>query len=246
MAAGFDVATASIALALSSFRICIQAYQVVTAAQRIGTDGAFIESLFQWEQDRLVKWGQLAGLVEGAQPVDRLNWTMISNQLAQMEALLTSADKLRELYSLNITEENDARSVTSDEAPKSGVAKLLAKLQPTVQSAKAKIIQTNNSPVKRLGWALIGKDKLKRIAQDLSGINDRLHNTLDYTERIWQRAKDTALLRDLISRSLDPLTIQEVQELLDPDRHEDDDELAASGMFFSHGTPDSYGEPISC
>jgi hypothetical protein len=108
------------------------------------------------------------------------------------------------------------------------VGKVMPQLQPSFYSAKSKIILQNNSPIKRLRWALIGKEKSQRIVKELSEINDRLESILESAERNLLRISQTALLRDLISRSSDLPGMDEVKQLLDPSRHQDDAALIAA------------------
>jgi hypothetical protein len=60
-------------LAFSTFTVCVRAYEIVTTAQRIGTDGRLVETMFLWEHQRLISWAQRAGL--DSEPIPRLNWS---------------------------------------------------------------------------------------------------------------------------------------------------------------------------
>jgi hypothetical protein len=217
MVVGFDDAAAAAgfaSLAFTAFRGCVQALEFARTARQIGKDGVSLDAKLQWEQYRLVSWGQRAGLDSRPNPDPRLNWHLLLPWLQQLDLLLSSAEELRKKYSLNVS--SDQRSVSGVREPESGVGHMIAGIQPDFPNTKYRIIQASNGVVKRLRWAASGKDKLLRLAGDVAAVNDRLEQLLELSDQAWLRAGQEALLRDLISRSPDTTTVEEVRQLLQP------------------------------
>lgn len=89
---GFEVAASAaglVSLSLTLFQDCIQAFQFVETAAHLGADADIIRCKLEWEEYRLYQWAEQVG-VEG-RPNARLNWTLATNILKQLECLLTSS-----------------------------------------------------------------------------------------------------------------------------------------------------------
>ena len=223
---GIEVAASAaglVSLSLTLFNGCIQAFQHIEKAAQLGGDADVIRCKLEWEQYRLYQWAEQAGLEDS--PNNRLNWSMASNVLKQLEALLTSSEALKERYHLNVEEESPSRSQSQwgdpAKAPpspsfqkSSAFSIILAKLKPKYASSSARIIQESNTSIKKLEWASVGRDKLTGLVDDISYFNNCLHSLLELSDRVFVNAALSALLRDVISRSNVSSELDVVKELL--------------------------------
>ncbi|KAF1817611.1 hypothetical protein P152DRAFT_510803 [Eremomyces bilateralis CBS 781.70] len=106
--AGVEMALSAVGLAMHTFNGCIEAYQLFYTARTMAKDSEHIISKLQWEQFRLEEWEKRTGLANSAAPNDRLNWEITSSILTEQKALLTSAQKLKREYNLDIPEEESS------------------------------------------------------------------------------------------------------------------------------------------
>jgi hypothetical protein len=211
-AAGF------VSLTFNTFQSCVQAFDFVYTAQHIGVDGDLFATRLQWEQYRLLQWGTKAGLGPGLSPSSQLNWQITCALLTQLEALLTSAEELKSRYRLDVAEEvvGAREQAIAAQPPTKGVAKFIARLKPEVYTIRGQIIQANNTVIKRLRWATVGKDQANAITKDISDLNTRLHQLLDTVEQDRRTQVDAILLRDILSRSSTATEVEEIQYVLGP------------------------------
>ena len=168
MATGLEVG-ASIAgligLSITAFNGCVKGFQLVSSAQHIGGDADRLRCMVEYEQFRLLQWGNRVGLdVEGQRPSPTLNWTLIADCLKQLQLLLTDLDELRTRYNL-IPDDTDTAKPTepSDSKGKKGIGKLWTYVKPEIRTARARIIQDNAGPMKRLRWATIDQEKIREF-----------------------------------------------------------------------------------
>lgn len=214
---GFEAAASAaglVSLSLTLFQGCIQAFHFVESAAHLGGDADVIRCKLEWEQYQLYQWAEQVGL-EG-RPDARVNWTLAANILKQLEGLLTSSKEWKERYHLDIVE-MEVNALTRDNpaaAPRTGFGLLLAKLKPNYTLTSSRIIQESNAPLKKLEWAAVGKDKLRRLVEDISYFNRCLHGLLESIDRNLVNAGLSALLRDIISRSNVSSELDVVKELL--------------------------------
>ncbi|KAF2815722.1 uncharacterized protein BDZ99DRAFT_565660 [Mytilinidion resinicola] len=223
-------------LAIQSFQLCIQAYQFFYTVGHMDQEVDLVRSRLQWEQYRLVEWGQRAGL--NKTPDNRLNWSVACGLLEQQHALLTSADKLKRLYNLQVQEEEELVhpknvSVASElDFPDSGIGKLVAKLRPDIYTTSAaQSVRIGGKAFRRLRWATIGRKQADRVIQDIAEQNTRLWQLLDSAEQLSLRNGVDALLRDIISRSNSTSEVETVQQLLNPGQAISDKALAAAASL---------------
>lgn len=209
-----------VTLTTNMFESCVQAIEFFSDAQHIGYDGDMFVTRLSFEQYQLIEWGIKAGLTPNSTPSDRLNWPIAYDLLKQLEALLTSAEALKNRYGLEVDEEEVNALEASQEnllrPSATGIGKFIAKLKPEVSTIKGQIIQANNSVLKRLRWAAFGKDKADTVIRDISDLRDRLDKLLDPIDRD-KRAKLTEmLLRNYVSQSSTASEVMDVQHILAP------------------------------
>ena len=175
--------------------------------------------MLEWEQYRFIHWAERVGLQGFAEPDPRLNWPLISNILKQLESLLTDAKELKERHNLCVINSDNARggASASRTLQKQGlVNRILSRTKPDLQYTSAQILKDFNSPVKKLRWAALDKDKTRRLIADIAFFNDGLHSLLEAAEQIHVQSALSALLRELVSRSTVSSELDVVKALVDP------------------------------
>ena len=198
----------------------MQGFQLVSAAQHIGNDGDRVRSMLDWEQCRLLQWGQRVGLDQTRQN-RTLNWGLITDFLRQLEGLLSDAKVLRERYSLTFIEPEAPESLSrastavNSMTERKGIGKLWSYVKPELRNTRARIISENTGPVRKLQWAALDQDKIRRLIGDISYFNNCLHDLLESAEQDFVRDTLSALLRDLVSRTTVSSDLDIIKALLD-------------------------------
>ena len=162
-----------ISLSTTLFHGCVQGVELVIAAQRIGNDADRIQSMLDWEQCRLLQWGDRTGL-NGLVQNRTLNWGLINDFLRQLQGLLTDAKVLRDRYGLTYVETNTGSTVSRASTAvelipekKGGIGRLWSYVKPDVRNARARIISEKAGAVKRLRWVALDQNKIRRLIGDL-------------------------------------------------------------------------------
>ena len=212
-----DVAASAaglVSLSLTLFKGCIQALQFLETAAHLGGEGDMIRCKLEWEQYRLYQWAEQVGIED--RPNNRLNWTIASSILKQLEGLLTSSQEWKVRYHLDVAELDKAQleDPAKTTRQRTGFGLVLAKLKPNYVLTSSRIIQESNGPVKKLEWAAVGRDTLNKLVVDISYFNNCLNSLLESTERNFSTAALGALLRDIISRSNVSSELDVIKELL--------------------------------
>ncbi|KAH8647084.1 prion-inhibition and propagation-domain-containing protein [Tricladium varicosporioides] len=212
-----DVAAAAagfVSLAFQSFQGCVQAFEFFSTAQHIGADADLFRTGLEFEKYRLISWAQRIGL--GQNPRSTLNWQLAGLLLGQLESFLTSAETLKTRYSLEVSEEIVLATDKSlaAQVPKVGIAKLIARLKPSIYTTAGKIIQENNSTFKRLRWATRDRDKLKRFLGEIAELVNKLELLLDRAEGEAERSEYNRLLREVISLTSTTSEAGQIKELV--------------------------------
>lgn len=219
--AGLDVAAAGvsfISFAFQSFQGCVQAFEFFETTKNIGSDGDLLRTGLEIQKYRLMKWPERSGLGKTERPA--VNWQFARLVLDQLLVMLTSADKLKTSYSLDVSEETleTAEKLRNAGTPKQGIARLIDRLRPTIQTAAGKIIQESNSTVKRLRWATRDRVKLKQYLGEIKNLVDNLDMLLDQGER--ESEKDmNKLLRALVSFIPSATEAEQIEELVGMGKH---------------------------
>lgn len=218
-----EVAAASISVAgfaFQMFQSCVQAFALFNTAQSIGLEGDLFRTALELEKYRLMTWARKVGIgQEGSSQVPKINWQLALMLLEQLNGFLTSAEQLKKRYKLDVSEEaiqdTKAERQKAAEPPSQGLSKLIARLKPEVYTASGEIILQMNSPMKRLRWATVGRDKAKRIISDIADINGKLEYLLDSIDRESRQVDYNRLLRDLVSLTSTTDEVAEIQDLLE-------------------------------
>lgn len=202
-----------VSLSVTLFRGCIQALEFLEAASNLGRDADVVRCKLEWEQYRLYQWAERVSLEN--KPIDRLNWNLVVNTLKQLEVLLTSTQKLKERYHLDLVELD--KLTMEEPAPpsrKTGFGSLLSRLRPDFPLASSRIIQENNTPAKKLRWAATDKEKVARLVNEIAYFNNHLYSLLEVSDQDSVKSALGTLLRDIISRSNVSSELDVVKQLL--------------------------------
>lgn len=220
--AGLEVAAAGVsfvAFAFQSFQGCVQAFEFFETTQNIGSDGDLLRTGLEIQKYRLIKWAERSGVGKTERPA--VNWQCARLVLEQLLVMLTSAENMKTRYQLEVTEETleTTERLRTTDTPKQGIAKLIARLRPNIQTAAGKIIQESNSTAKRLRWAARDKTKLKQYLDEIKNLVDNLDMLLDHAERESDRDDMEKLLRGLVSLIPSTAEAEQIEELVGVGRH---------------------------
>lgn len=223
----------TIAGAAQIFETCISTYKFICLANNVGKDGDQIVSRLQWEHYRLIQWGKRAG-IESNSPSNRVNWEVAKSLLEEQLELLTSAERLKSKYNLDIDDEISTATKFEGKAVEtsSSLTRFLRHLTAAESgSLRARAIQSQNSPLRRLRWASTGKDKTDRVVSDIAELNDRMDYLLDSIDRERLHAASESLLRDLITHCSNPNEVDIINALLNPSISDSNQALAAAASL---------------
>lgn len=215
------------------FETCISTYRLICLANNVGKDGDQIVSRLQWEYYRLIQWGKRSG-IESNSPSNRVNWEVARSLLEEQQELLTSAEKLKSKYNLDIDDEVLTATKFDEKAAEtsSSLTRFLRHLTAAESgSLRARAIQSQNSPLRRLRWASTGKDKTDRVVTNIAELNDRLDYLLDSVDRERLNAASESLLRDLITHCNNPNEVNTINALLNPSISDSNQALAAAASL---------------
>ena len=222
-----------VAVPLALFQSCVTAFELLKAAQHIGADGDLFSTKLQWEQYQLLRWGHRLGLESSSAAEADINWELAGRILQQLECLLTSAEKLKEKYSLDVEEEDvlDIKGDSNWQTKPVGIGKWIASMRPDMVTLKGHIIQKNNRVIKRLRWAVMGRDQAVAIMNDIADLVAKLNRLLDSVDREKQKRMDDILLRDILSRSSTASEVEQIQQILTSGPSSNDNTLQAAATL---------------
>ncbi|KAK6189272.1 hypothetical protein LQW54_013431 [Pestalotiopsis sp. IQ-011] len=183
-------AVSFVAFAFQSFKGCVRTFEFFSTAQNIGFDGDLLRVGLEFEKYRLLQWAERSG-VDGA-PRVTLNWP-----LALTEETIAAAGS----------------DINEHEESKPAVSKLIARLKPNVYTRAGKVIQSSNSPIKRLRWAIRDKDKLTRFLGEVTELVNKLEHLLERSEADADAAEYNKLLRDVLSLTSTAAEAGQIKEI---------------------------------
>ncbi|ERF74204.1 hypothetical protein EPUS_03394 [Endocarpon pusillum Z07020] len=232
MATGFDIA-AGIAgvtsLCITLFHGCVKGISIISEARQMGQSVERLSLMLEWEQFRLLRWGERAGLCDNSPENTKLNWNLVHELLSHLHSDLTDAKRLKEKYNLDVFEEavteGGASAVPDSSSSKSFPGRKNSSLlgrswayaSPGMRKSRAQIIQQKASTFSKLKWSEFDQDKTRRLLADITYFNNALQELLDDAHQLVIKNGMAALLRDLISRSTDGSEVETIQAFL----HED-------------------------
>ena len=159
---------------------------------------------------------------------------LIRGILEQQQIILTSAERLKSKYGLDLPDRDrledgkrsgaDASRVekVSDSDGKtkpSALDRALRMFRPELvgtTSSSSGIIAAANGPIRRLQWAAAGREKVVKVINDLGDLHNQLERLLDEGDRTWLKSSMNTLLRATLSHSTDLEEVDTIQTLLRP------------------------------
>ena len=193
-----------IALSATLFHGCVQGITFISAARHMEGDANRIACALDYEEYRLMQWGDRVGIYPGGNRNQLLNWGITKEILEQSHELLTDSKVLKERYNLEYVDDITSSSISmamKAGAGRKGIGRLWSHASPNLKRSRAEIIQKQAGPLKKLRWVAIDQDKIRRLIDDISQFSNYLHSLLGQSDQDFVHKAVAALLRDLISRS---------------------------------------------
>lgn len=215
---GFDVSAGVVglvSLSITLFQGCIQGFVLLSTANDFGRDADIVRCMIEWEQYRLYEWADKVGLE--TKPNRKINWSLVSQHLDQLKAILTDVEKIKKDYELRIEITDDDLKPEDIAATRKGLRGKLAMLKPKFQNQTAQRLHKSSTPWKRLRWAAFDKERLQILVQDVKFFNDRLYDLLENSDREFFKQALEALLRNVISQTESSSDLESIKMLLNPD-----------------------------
>lgn len=155
MAIGFDDAAAVaglIQLGSLLFQACITGFFTLRTAQHLGNEADSIRCMLEFEEYRLLEWGDKAGLESSGHANPEWNWSLINKVLDQISRLLNDTSELKERYQLDLTVAEDRNEIPPDFSSEesNGLKGITRSLRPKFSLETSRIIHSKNSIWKRM------------------------------------------------------------------------------------------------
>ena len=164
---------------------CIKGFVLLSSARNLGRDADILRSMLDWEQYRLEQWAEQVGLQDPAKADILTDWDLISKTLKLLDNLVNDTSMLKKKYNLILSEDplDDIKIQADDdrETPSNNRFKRLFAEPNYKTSAAAKVVQAQQTSRKKLWWAAVDKENMKRLVSDISHFVQRLHDALNAT-----------------------------------------------------------------
>ncbi|KAG8531812.1 uncharacterized protein KY384_003448 [Bacidia gigantensis] len=250
MASGIEGAASIaglISLGITVFQGCVQGFVLLSTARQIGKDGDFLRCMIEWEHYRLFEWAQQVGIIDG-EANRNLDWTLLCDLLQQLQSKLTDTELLKKRYGLQLTQDELTDSFVEafdGEAGYGGLRSLTPHISGKFLLYSSNLIRekSKRSPVKCLRWAMVDKDNLKSLLDDVKSITGCLWDALVIDDRRYIRDSLDRLLRSSIAQSESIHGLDTIKELAS----HDDPSIVSAGQLrqakldIENSTPSTQG-----
>ena len=223
MATGIEgVATAVSLIGFSAqiFDGCVKGFNLLSSAQNLGRDADMFRCMLDWEQFRLEQWAERVDLFDSDEADPSLDWELVERTLDQIRKLTTNSDLLKEKYNLMLTDlpkyssrpptEILEKTTTNAFSP---FRKLFSQVDRSSSTAAAKVIQSRNTPMKKLWWAAVDKNGLRTLLEDISHLTQRLYDVLNVAVQDQMRASIDSMITMATARSESVLELAIMRQL---------------------------------
>lgn len=175
--------------------------------------------MLEWEEFRLLRWGESVGLHAGRNHDPRLNWSLIHDLLEHLLRDVLNAEKLRSKYNLDVVEEagaGDSQSsvIVGPTRERSVPGQTWRHVSPAIRQSRERILQQTSSIWSKLKWVKVDEEKTIRLLADISYFNTALQECLDAAQQDFMKQGMAALLRDLLSRTTSGAEVETIDEFL--------------------------------
>ncbi|KAF2997584.1 hypothetical protein E8E13_002447 [Curvularia kusanoi] len=221
-----ELAIGSVSFFFQAFAGCIQCYELIADACRFNKDYETLMIKMKVEEHRLIDWARSVRLdyTDRRLLLNHMSKGMIMGIMEQQQKLLHSFGKLNEDYEPLaeplLVELDEEFIIDSDRLLTNGEASTIR--FPAADDLINKVRNFNKQlqkPVKKLKWAISGKDKMEVLIGHLVHFNDKLNEALDKAQRDSLREEQlrTQYQIVLLNRTVENL-VQIVQSHRQPDR----------------------------
>ena len=198
---------------------CVKGFVLLSTAKNLGRDADIFRCMLDWEQFRLEQWAEKVGLSNPSTADPSLDWGLIESTLEHIKNLTSDTVILKKKYGLTLCEDTDSATLvqSSNLVTRTNTfgsfKKLFAQPGKASSTAAAKVIQSKNNPMKRLWWAAVDKNDLKRLIVDISHLTQRLYDLLHLLLQEQMKASIDTMIQTAVSRSEEILDLTVLREL---------------------------------
>ena len=206
-----------------SFQIfdgCVKGFVLLSTAGNLGRDADIFRAMLDWEQFRLEQWAEKVNLQDPSKADMLMDWKLITDTLQHLENLTNDTRLLKEKYNLVLLERAlplvKAAAETNDDekTSTSRFKRLFGQGDKFSSTAAAKVIQAKNSHAKKLWWAAVDKQSLKRLIDDIAYFVQRLHDLLNSSIQSQMKESVDTLLHDAAQRYQNVPDLEFLRELV--------------------------------
>ncbi|KAL8793017.1 MAG: hypothetical protein Q9195_004421 [Heterodermia aff. obscurata] len=216
-----SIATAVSIIGFSAqiFDGCVKGFVLLSTANNLGRDADVFRCMLDWEHFRLEQWAEKVGLSNPSAADPSLDWGLIESTLEHIRNLTNDTAVLKKKYGLILCEDTDSATLVESSKKTTrtntfgSFKKLFAQPDKMSSTAAAKVIQSKNSPMKKLWWAAVDKNDLKRLIVDISHFTQRLYDLLNVFAQEQMKASIDTMIQTAIPRSENVLDLAVLREL---------------------------------
>ena len=191
-----------------SFQIfdgCVKGFVLLSTAGNLGRDADIFRSMLDWEQFRLEQWAEEINLRDPSKADMLMDWKLITDTLQHLEDLITDTKLMKEKYNIVLLErapalEKTAANEDEEKASISRFKRLFGQGEKHSSTAAAKVIQAKNTYPRKLWWAAVDKQSMKRLIDDIAYFVQRLHDLLNSSVQYQMKQSVDTLLHDAAQR----------------------------------------------
>ena len=183
---------------------------LLSTAGNLGRDADIFRSMLDWEQFRLEQWASAVNLQDVSKADMLMDWKLVTDTLQHLENLTNDTRLLKEKYNLVLLErapplskagaEMKGNDDDDEKTSTSRFKRLFGQGDKYSSTAAAKVIQAKNSHAKKLWWAAVDKQSLKRLIDDIAHFVQRLHDLLNSSIQSQMKESVDTLLRGATHR----------------------------------------------
>ena len=205
-----------------SFQIfdgCVKGFVLLSTAGNLGRDADIFRSMLDWEQFRLDQWAEKVNLQDPSKADMLMDWKLVTDTLQHLKNLTNDTKLLKEKYNLVLVERapplmKAAGDSDDEKTSTSRFKRLFGQGEKYSSTAAAKVIQAKNSHAKKLWWAAVDKQSMKRLIDDIAHFVQRLHDLLNSSIQSQMKESVDTLLRDATQRYQSVPDLEFLRELV--------------------------------
>ena len=204
-----------------SFQIfdgCVKGFVLLSTAGNLGRDADIFRSMLDWEQFRLEQWAEETNLRDPSKADILMDWKLITDTLQHLENLITDTKLMKEKYNIVLLErapklEKGTANEDEEKASFSRFKRLFGQGEKYSSTAAAKVIQAKNTYPRKLWWAAVDKQSMKRLIDDIAYFVQRLHDLLNSSVQSQMKESLDTLLHDATQRYQNVPDLEFLREL---------------------------------